>query len=1133
MATDVQALRAKTEEDLRSGNYVDAVRSARRLLLSQPRDANARMMLGRALYALERFNEARVEMISLMRVPDAPIDAFRLYIEIAFLSSDTHAARDGLHRLVARFPDDEDAQHRLHLLESGELSREVTIERWFDPLAAGTVEASSDEFPGAVTVVTSPGMDAELQASANPLATPELNLEQPAEEPVEVMSGSWVQQSSEDYHLGSEEFQEVLMSFSSEVESISVSAEVDTLGSSEFEFLASDAENEELTEQVADPHEVAQASEAVQAGYPEAQAGYPGAQAGYPEPRQSFPEHPEYSTPSLAEIAGYELDDQMDAAPTQIRSVSGELASQGYEPARQSGASVDLQPDRGVPPRSVVIRQNTTHRLMAITFKRVFGRIGERFNLRSRALFAGVALIALVLVGALWLLSGDSALSESIRLADADGRPASMRAALAFLENDLDETEETQRLRMLATQLLEQAEGDAAELQAVLESLSEEQRQTPDAVLGHTYMSLALGDADRAQELLSVVQTREDLASELARARSRTALANGELESALTYAQQAVSQAPTATRHVSWLALLTAKNGHASAGLSTLEGIADGEGSAGVRTVRARILMESGSDPEAALREAEAVTGELVASATKAELGWAQLIRSQVLLERGEFAEAESAIAEARVNRPPGDAEFLFSVIAQLLRVQDLAAATEEVAGLTDSVRESERGRLLRAEVALLGGNLEETRAALEDAGESAQAHYLRGRLSEARGEFQAADRSYETAALNAALQARAQARRANLARMDSRLEEAMSLVRPVWERGEIEEETVVTWFLLQLDRGDLTAAREALRRGRAEVGDRYSLSVQQVRLDLAEGRAADALALSNQLVSSRENDADLHILRYRAAQKEDDRSASRESFQAASRLAQSSPSLLIDLALAAQESGDQNAVEITLQAAERAGASGTQLHSIRGRMNALAGRGVVAVREIQAIPREARTALDWDTLTRAAMQAGDERLARSAAGENSESFEAQIALAEIAINGSGLSRGMSAVRALSERTGLTPKERGRALSVLALGSFQLGDMTAARRALAQAEEADSSGSALHLVRAELAEQAGQDVTPHLRLAVQAPTPLPDAVGWLALEVRSGPEACRLAASYLESAPRGYDSREVRALRCP
>ena len=225
--------------------------------------------------------------------------------------------------------------------------------------------------------------------------------------------------------------------------------------------------------------------------------------------------------------------------------------------------------------------------------------------------------------------------------------------------------------------------------------------------------------------------------------------------------------------------------------------------------------------------------------------------------------------------------------------------------------------------------------------------------------------------------------------------------------------------------------------------------------------------------------------------------------------------------------------MEITVQAAERAGAPASRLYSLRGLMNTLAGRGAVAVQQLEQIAQEERSPSDWETLTRAAMQSGDSRLARRAAAQCATSFEARIALAELDINDGRIGTGIAAARTLSEDLSLSAKQRARAFAMLALGHSQNGGTTAANAALGEAESLDAACSSLHLVKAELAEQGGRDVAPHLRMAVQAPTPIPDAVGWLALELRSGSEACRLAQQYLEAAPRGYDNREIRGIRCP
>jgi hypothetical protein len=70
------------------------------------------------------------------------------------------------------------------------------------------------------------------------------------------------------------------------------------------------------------------------------------------------------------------------------------------------------------------------------------------------------------------------------------------------------------------------------------------------------------------------------------------------------------------------------------------------------------------------------------------------------------------------------------------------------------------------------------------------------------------------------------------------------------------------------------------------------------------------------------------------------------------------------------------------------------------------------------------------------------------------------------------------------------------------------------------------------MVLAEIADAGGRDPSDHLRRAVDGATPLPEALGWLAL-LTHGDERCELARRYLRAAPRGLDNREVRGFRCP
>ncbi len=198
-----------------------------------------------------------------------------------------------------------------------------------------------------------------------------------------------------------------------------------------------------------------------------------------------------------------------------------------------------------------------------------------------------------------------------------------------------------------------------------------------------------------------------------------------------------------------------------------------------------------------------------------------------------------------------------------------------------------------------------------------------------------------------------------------------------------------------------------------------------------------------------------------------------------------------------------------------------------------LGGQGSMAVTELLRIPEDARTSADWASLIRAYTQAEQEGAARVAIERVPEHFEAKLGSAVIAIRGGSLSRAQTVLRNLGAQQTLTTEQRCRVLAYSAMATFEEGDVSEATQILERANDVAPGCSLVHLVRADIAEERSRPVRPHLQAAVAGTTPVPEALGRLAIELGSGAEACQLAERYIAAAPRGIDAREVRALPCP
>ncbi len=146
MAADPSEHVAQAKRLIAERRYQDAVRALRRALVSQPEHLEARLLLGTALLALERYDEVRAEMLALSRKAPKEPRAQRVLGEAYLRSGKVEKAVEALRRALALDPDDGPARELL--AEAGEEPPPSTrtIDRWFDPEAVATIQTSAPDF---------------------------------------------------------------------------------------------------------------------------------------------------------------------------------------------------------------------------------------------------------------------------------------------------------------------------------------------------------------------------------------------------------------------------------------------------------------------------------------------------------------------------------------------------------------------------------------------------------------------------------------------------------------------------------------------------------------------------------------------------------------------------------------------------------------------------------------------------------------------------------------------------------------------------------------------------------------------------------------------------------------------------
>jgi tetratricopeptide (TPR) repeat protein len=768
---------------------------------------------------------------------------------------------------------------------------------------------------------------------------------------------------------------------------------------------------------------------------------------------------------------------------------------------------------------------------------------------------AGALLVVLVGTGVAFGVSyflessAEEEIWAAVALAEDDGLRSSLDAAVALVEeHDDDDPEDLAlRARLYAMLVMEHAEMDrAAPANEILDDLDEEGAASVEAIIATAYLSLAEGDVERAKAAVAAEPAEVGAsAAELAQARALALAAGGEYARAFAASEEARQLRPSAPRYIGENAILTARTDDVQAALALLDGLPDGGQSALARIARARIVKIANSDPDRAASEATEVLEALSDTATPPQKAWAHLIRAWHATIHGDLTRAISEGRAARETRPPGDEAFALELADVMVKANAFDDAAETLASLPQtSVSPARRARLVAA-VALGRGEISEAEAALADAGDGAQAEFMRGRVAEAKNQLEAAASHYRAAmSRDTALTPPASARLGAIAAQNGDHAEAVELLRPMAEQypSNIEVVPLLVDSLLALDRADdaeevLEQAINFRRPDGVDVAVELLLSRSQV--ELARGDAAAAVATLTSVVERRPDFADLHRALGEAALIAGDLDTARTAFERVQELVHGDDGqALAGLAyVEISEGADLEAAAAAITRAEEAGGRGRFLDRAKARMMVLEGKGHEAAEVIQPMTRESPNDVGlWVALGQAYLQAVSngraERAFEKALELDEKDPDALLGMALVRTRAGSTDRASRYINraeaAVRERElGDTYVARIKAAEGRVL--FELGRLDDAREKAAEATRLDSACAAAHLLIASIGMEHNEVPVDDLQRAVEGSPPSVEAMGLLVVERgTTSEENCNLARRYLAAAPRGLDARVVR-----
>ncbi len=667
----------------------------------------------------------------------------------------------------------------------------------------------------------------------------------------------------------------------------------------------------------------------------------------------------------------------------------------------------------------------------------------------------------------------------------------------------------------------------------MLGTLEGEASALPEARIARALISIARGQGGQALTVLVGLNASGSVLVEAFRARALALAQVGDLGEAVDSARQAATLAPTAARHAALYAELSVLDRDADGAQRVLDGIVGIDEVATLRLARAELGMLSGADDTTIRADVDALLGPLVTSSTGPELGRAHLLRAQLAIRARDFEGARAELELASTLIPPFDGRRRIQLAEAMLEADAPARALEVARALTGETADPAGRAEVVVRAALAAGDVSAAEGAISALGPGPRTNLLQARIAEARGRLDEARGLYALAAVDPTLVVVARTAEGRLYLAGDHPSEAMVALTEALGANPASPPAVLLFARAALASNSLAAAERIVAAAIAIDGDDPEILAASALIARARGRFDQAYEALQRAIAARPSDAELMVEQGEVAMLLSRLDDAARIFGAAAALRVVPAMVHVDQALLAIERGQLDVASAALDRAT--GAPELAVSRARARVLVARGAGRTGADEVARLRRgRGSDPVLATALAALLIQAEDDRGARGIVSgvlrRDEDEPEALILSALIDTH-----EGRSGARASLERAersaaarGALPSVRARILAVRGRVAFDGADRTEARARAEEAIRLDPLCGEAHLLLADLEIESSRDPIPELRLALAGTAPPGEAVGRLALRLPPGDERCALARRYLETAPRGYDARDVR-----
>ena len=756
------------------------------------------------------------------------------------------------------------------------------------------------------------------------------------------------------------------------------------------------------------------------------------------------------------------------------------------------------------------------------------------------------ALAAVAMLYAAYLVLGwihAARLSAALDEVIEEATPSSIETASTLLRDD---SNPTLRARLLATAALG---GDSEALSAANAILEEDgAKDDPDKRIARIYIALAEGNPRAALKESERPAKYGDQAAAFLHGRALTAMARGQWTSAASDASDALDKHPEAPELVALLALATSRIGRTDEALSVLDTAR--EETPAVRITRARIVGLDRNQADEALALTASVRDD--SDATRVQRAWAELIDGVLAYRRGAV---DSAYAHARAAAEPELRvdETLIVNNAQLLLALGQSGdakwllkrlSTGPSANLEDRAHVIARWYALagdeKAASATLAGADLGPKKPVDSAFRALTLADLQ-RLSPATRARAAA--LYEQAASDPTWGVTASAALAQMLLEDGRPEDAGAVLDQALEAHPNHLALVDTAAEVSVSLGDVGKADRLTQSALDAFPNEGWAHGSRARILLAMRDPTKAVVALDRAVELSPEDARLFALRGDAARAVGNPAAAKTSYETALQLDPEQPRALSGFLALLIDTGDFIRADDVMQQMDAAKVRTLRADEQRIRYLVRTGAGQSGVTTMRsAVSRHAKNAGLRLAGARVYLQA--EQYANAANyyqlakrfGADERTAETGLALAQVydrrRLGAENTLERAAEVGKDAEQPPPPPTTLVQAWALVVKGHLAIADE---KRGLAvryakRASELVPNDADVFLLQADIEVDRDRPAAAPLKLAAEAPVPMPVAYGRLAVELGPTEEGCAAASAYLKANRSGRYGRKVRGV---